>query len=67
MQIQKSVYVKLLHNSSFAENEMLKLRQATVGGAICALPLSLTQFVKMTTLRGKPFNMKRFSDDILYV
>ena len=64
--IQKSLYVKLLHNISNSQTEILKVKFAAPSdGNIQLLPLSLANFKKMTSVCGVPFDMEFFSDDLI--
>ena len=64
--IQKSLYVKLLHNISNAKTEILKVKSAApTEGNIQMLPLSLLNFKKMTAVCGSSFDMDFFSEDVI--
>lgn len=66
--IQKSVYVKLVRNTVSTKSELCKLKEITpVKGDVKALPLSLSQFKKIVSLVGEPFNMEVFSDDMVLI
>ena len=46
--IQKSVLIKLIHNSSFAEKEITKLKCASPEkGTVYALPVCISNFMKL--------------------
>ena len=64
--LQKSVYVKLIHNDSMAESEILQIKEISPKeGTINVIPMSLNVFRAMQTLCGEPFNQSLFSDDIV--
>ena len=66
--IQESMYVKLLHNISDSQTEISRIELfAPNEGQVQVLPLSLLNFKKMESVCGAPFDMKFFSDDIVYL
>ena len=68
--VQESVYVKLLRNRAFSEQEMVRLQEITPqnnGSSLLALPLSLNQFRQLRALAGKGFDLSIFSDDIVFL
>ena len=68
MQLQESVYVKLMHNSSSLMSGTKGLLPALPSeGSVMLLPMSLNVFRSMLTLQGEGFNMSLFSDDILWL
>ncbi len=68
LQLQESVYVKLLRNTSSSENEIAAVRKlAPQDGLVQALPMSLQVFGGMRALIGSGFDMKLFSDDLLFL
>ena len=64
--MQESVYVKLLHSRAQEPETMKEVAASVPDGSVSVLTMSLSSFRQMRTLRGTPFDMKNFSDDILY-
>ena len=65
--MQESVYVKLLRNRSLAAETIKEATASAPDGNISVLTLPLSEFRQLRALRGTPFNMAAFSDDILYL
>ena len=64
--MQESVYVKLLHNRAQEADAVKEAAALAPNGNVSVLTLSLPTFRRMRTLRGTPFDVEKFSDDILY-
>lgn len=66
--LQESIYLKLLHNSA---NTALELRDIEINspqqGEVLVIPLSLAQFRKIRFIRGEPFDISLFSDEVLVI
>lgn len=68
VQLQESVYVKLLRNTSSTDSETAIVRElAPTEGVVQVLPMSLQVFQNMRTLNGIGFDMKRFADDLVFL
>ena len=68
MQLQESIYVKLLRNSSTIKSELLYLDKiAPEVGSVLALPLTLNEFSKTVAIRDSDFDFNLFSNDILFI
>ena len=68
IQLQESVYVKLLHNTTNAYLEIERIRSISPqDGNIKLIPMSLNGFKKMLSIRGTEFNMSIFSDDVVII
>lgn len=68
IRMQKSVYVKLLRNTSGAAAEIKRVRSHAPGeGNVSVLPLSLGAFREMVTVLGDPFRMDIFADDLVFL
>lgn len=67
IQIQRSVYAKLLYNRSNWKTEVIPFRTYDLKGSVFVLPLPLIQFRKMTEISGKKFDFSMFSDNIIYI
>ena len=65
---QKSVYIKLLRNISSARMEKNWIdSEAPADGRIHALNMNLEEFRKLTAIRGEPFNISIFADDVVFI
>ena len=63
-----SVYVKLLRNISSAGKELDRIGQiAPPAGSVRALPMSMAVFQGLQNVRGEPFNMNLFADDVIVI
>lgn len=68
VQLQESVYVKLLRNTSSTDNETAIVQElAPQEGSVQILPVSLQVFRNMRTLTGVGFDMKLFADDLVFL
>lgn len=66
--LQKSIYVKLLRSHTNVAYELGVLRDAApCGGTVNAIPMSLKDFRMLETISGDQFDMAIFSDDIVVV
>ncbi len=66
--MQESVYIKLLHNFSKAEDEIKKFKNSIpVNGNVITLPLCLSDFLKYRNLSGGSFDFDVFSNDTVYI
>lgn len=66
--IQKSVALKLVHNSSFNERELQKLSLISPPiGSVYAIPVCISDFKKLTSLSSKAFNFNYYIDDTVYL
>lgn len=67
-QFQRSVYIKLLRNISSAEGERSWLeKNAPEKGDVRVMDMSLNQFRSLTAIRGAPFEMAVFADDVVFL
>ena len=65
---QKSVYVKLLRNISYAAREIAKVALAAPKhGEIQVLPMNLNVFRSMFSICGEGFHLSEFADDIIFL
>ena len=65
--MQESVYVLLVHNHASTRNEMAKVRAVCpLEGDVNLLPLPMSTFELLTNIRGTPFDMSLFADDIIW-
>lgn len=68
VQVQKSVYAKMIHNRMNAENEIADVRAfAPVEGEINMLCMSLNEFKNMVVIAGDKFDMGLFADEIVEI
>ena len=67
-QLQKSVYVKLLHHGGLIQTEVRFLRSIAPGSSkVNMLPMTLEEFRQMQSTQPAAFDISYFSDDILYL
>lgn len=65
---QKSVYIKLLRNTSSASNEIKKVDAiAPIAGEVQVLSLNMKSFRSLFAVRGSGFNITEFSDDVIFL
>lgn len=66
IQLQESVYVKLLRHFAGRQREMEKLKaKLPAVGRIFILPLRLGDLKEICTISGTPFDVGLFSDNII--
>ena len=66
--IQKSVYAKIVVDRAMMKSEESDVKKhAPQTGYISAVKLSLSDFTKMVTISGEPFNMSLFSDEVIEI
>ena len=64
---QESIYVKMLHNASSAASEIADVEDAAPkSGNVSVLPMSLSAFSRLQTVRGSSFDLSFFTSEILY-
>ena len=67
-QFQKSVYIKLLRNISSYNNEFRWMeKQSPEQGCIHMMEMTLNEFRTLTAIRGNPFPMNVFADDMVFI
>ena len=68
MYFHDSVYVKLLRNITGCKTEIDKIKRTPIErGSIVAIPMNISTFEGMIGIRGRPFNMNLFADDIILI
>lgn len=68
VQLQESVYVKLLRHYASRRTEADKLKTLLPKiGSILLIPLHLGELNEITTISGKNFDLSFFSDDFIAV
>lgn len=68
LMFQESVYIKLVRNKRNNETEINYLNSIVPkNGSVSALPLSLSEFSKIRTVLGQPFDLDLFAADIVVI
>ena len=66
--IQESVLIKLIHNTSFAKKELEMLESySPKNSAIYAIPISISDFFKLTSLSDKKFDFEFFTGKTIFL
>ncbi len=66
--VQKSVYIRLIRNVSTVMEDVRIIKAiAPKEGTVHLITLSLSEFESFMTIRGVPFNMNSFSDDVVWI
>lgn len=66
--VQKSVYVKLMRNDSGMEPEFEEIKKAAPkDGTVNAIAMSLSVFLNMKNVCGKPFGKSGFAGDLIMI
>lgn len=66
--LQKSIYVKLLRSREAVDPEILNIRSAVPAeGEVSVLPMPLSLFKTLQSLRGNGFDFSLFSDDLVFI
>lgn len=66
--VQKSIYAKLLINSSRLTAETAMISGAVPkDGCVNLLPMSITEFRNLSAVVGENFNMSIFEDDLVVI
>ena len=68
LQLQESCYLKLIRNIVNMESSIQILKDSMPAcGNVSVLPMTLMDFKKMECIKGDPFNMPYFTDDIFVI
>ena len=66
--IQKSIAVKLIHNSAQNKRELEKLKQISPkAGSVYAIPVCMADFKGLVSLSGEAFNFNYYTEDTIYL
>lgn len=66
--IQKSIAVKLIHNSAQNKRELEKLKQISPkAGSVYAIPVCMADFKGLVSLSGEVFNFNYYTEDTIYL
>lgn len=68
LQLQESCYLKLIRNTEGMESTIKAIRRILPAqGNVSVLPMTLDDFKHMECLKGDPFNMSLFTDDVFFI